>query len=166
MRSPMTRFTGKRPQSISGITRSITARTRPSWLPRRPTLSSAVLGALAFMLEINCCERRKGYAYRMITSMGRNWRGLHATLIAHAAAAVVRRIGIQHFAPIAMTWHAEQVVFARHRCEVEGDYDNGVLVASLACVCERAELGIGVVDPFEAARVEVHLVQRRFFAVQ
>src|SRR5215210_101320 len=115
MRSPITRFTAKRPQSISGMTRSITARTLPSWLPRRPTLSEAVLGALAFMLEIHHCKRGQSYAYRMVTVMCGNGGGVHAAQVANPASPVVRRVRIERFAPVTGTRYADHVVLPRHR---------------------------------------------------
>src|SRR5688572_21794811 len=111
--SPAMRFTGKRPPSISGMTRSMTARPRPSPAPQR-TGFEAAFDALAFMLEIQDGKRRQCYAYSMIPAVGRDRMGFDAAIIPHAAAAVERGVGVERFLPVAGPRHAQQVIFARH----------------------------------------------------
>src|SRR3954471_2892844 len=105
--SPTTRFTENRPQSISGTTLSMTARMRPSWLPRRNALT-AFFGALAFMLEVHHAKRRKRYANRMIPAVGGNGRGVYAARVPNAAPGVARRVRIQDFAPETRLRDAEE----------------------------------------------------------
>src|SRR5687767_10404334 len=163
----MTRLASNRPQSISGITRSITARTRPSAAPRvlpRGDLP-ARFGSLAFMAEVEDRQRRQRYANRMIPPVRRYRTGLRAAVVAHAAAAVVGRVRVQDLAPVAPVRYADQVILARDRGEVADDEHRAVAVARLADEGQRAVLGIAAVDPLEACVLEVDLVQRAFAGV-
>src|SRR5688572_25179419 len=114
MRSPSIRLTEKRPQSISGMTWSITARTRPSGSVRRVFLTAG-FGALAFMLEIDRGKRRQRYANRMIPPVRRYRMRVDAAVVADAAAAVVGRVRVEQLAPPAFARYAEEIVLARHR---------------------------------------------------
>src|SRR5688572_2356777 len=148
MISPTTRFTAKRPQSISGMTLSTTARTRPSGPGARAVLPAArrvagfmesFLGALAFMPQIDDAERGERYANRMIPAM-RGYRvGMYAALVADAAAAVDRRVGIQDLAPEPRVRHPEQVVLARHGRHVAHDEHHALAVSRLAYERERGK---------------------------
>src|SRR5687767_13302817 len=125
MRSLATRFTAKRPPSISGSTRSMTARTRPSACVRL-RFRTAGLGSLAFMLEKHRGERRQRYANRMIPPVRGDRVRAHAAIVSDAAPAVVGRVRIEQLAPPAFARHADEVILARHRREVADD-ENDVL---------------------------------------
>src|SRR5215212_1415929 len=154
MTSPAMRFTAKRPPSSSGMTRSTTARTRPSMAPRRAAFAAA-LGALAFMPEVEDCQRRKSDANRMIAPVRRNRMGLHAAVVADTAAAVNGCVRVQCFAPEAGLRHAEQIILARHRREVTGDEQLPSAVARLAHERECRQIGVAAVEPLETLGLEI-----------
>src|SRR5688572_23854819 len=140
MRSPTTRLTANCPQSSSGITRSMTARTRPSRVPRRPTLRASDLGALAFILEVHHCEGRQRYADGVIAPVRRYRMGSHSAQVAHAAAPVARCVGVEDLTQEARKRHADDVVFTGHGRKVADDEHHVLPVARLAHESERAEL--------------------------
>src|SRR5687767_5401492 len=160
MGSPWTRFTLKRPPSISGMTRSMTARTRPSASARRVFLTCG-FAALAFMLEVDHGKRRERYADRMISPVRRYGMRAHAAVVADAAAAVVGRIRVDELAPITLARDTDEIVLPRHRREVADDENDVFGVARFADERHRALLGVAAVDPLETVRVEVELIKGR-----
>src|SRR4051794_15705534 len=142
--SPMMRFAGKRPQSTSGRTRSMTARTRPSARVRRGlrALALGVRGSLAFMLEINHRERRQRDAYRVKPAVNRHRMRIDTTVIAHSAAAVNRCVRVQQLFPEARFGDTQEIVFARHGCEVADDEHGTAAGPRVTNERERAFIGI------------------------
>ena len=87
--------------------------------------------------------------------------------VAEPAAAVRRGVGVEHLAPEARARHAHAVVVARDGREVARHQQHVPLVAR-PCAGSVSDRVVGVVgvDPLEARRVEVELVQRRLAAEQ
>src|SRR5690242_1992674 len=112
------------------------------------------------MLEKQYGQRRQRYADRMIPPVGRNGVRVDATEIAHAAAAINGRVGVDDLPPVSRERNAEKVILARHGREIAGDENHLLAVAALADVRECALLGVAAVDPLETVRVEVELVER------
>ena len=94
----------------------------------------------------------------------RHRRRLAAAVVAHAAAAVERRVGVQELAPVAAVRYAEPIVLARHRREVADHQDRRRALVALAQERDHALLPVAALHPAEAVVHEVLLVQRRLLA--
>src|SRR5581483_9017251 len=87
--------------------------------------------------------------------------GRHRSRVPDIAAAVSGGICIQDLAPIAGEGHADAVVVARLRREIDGDEATRFRIGAFAQPGKDALVGIVGDQPLEAAGVAVELVQRR-----
>src|SRR4051794_40310470 len=99
--------------------------------------------------EQNGGERRKRQRQGMAAALGADRRGLHPAEIAHATAAIDRRIAVEDLAPAAGLRHAQDVIRAGHRREITNDEHRRTGTPE-AQESEHARLGVAEVDPFEA----------------
>src|SRR5947209_2007932 len=70
-----------------------------------------------------------------------------------------RRRAVDELEPATRQWHADLIVVARHRREVE-DRNDQLIVRASTHEADHALLGVGDVNPRETGWVEVKLVQR------
>src|SRR5262245_42980253 len=98
--------------------------------------------------------------------MPRDRRRRDAAEIALAAPTVERRVAVQRFFPDAAPGNAQPMILAWHGCEVARDQHRLVGAAAAAEEGERALLRVVAVDPLEARRVAVVLVERGLGAVE
>ena len=85
--------------------------------------------------------------------------GLHPAGVPHAAAAVGGGVAVEDLLPEAAAGHPHAVAPAGHRSEVRGAEDVLVVALSLAEPHQNALMPVGTIDPAEALRLEVQLVQ-------
>src|SRR3989304_3623145 len=94
------------------------------------------------------------------TAVHRNLNGVDAAHVAPPASPVDGRIAVEHFPPEAAAGSAHPVVRARHRGEVTGREDDSIRRLALPDQAQDAGLGVIAVNPLEARRVAVKLVER------
>src|SRR5574339_572683 len=100
----MQRFTAKRPASTLGATLSITTR-------RRPSSGSATLRlGIGLGAQEQDRERRQAQGQGVIAAVRAHRRGLDGAEVAHAAAAVDRRVAVEDLAPEAAVRRTDEVV--------------------------------------------------------
>src|SRR5580658_5856994 len=163
--SPAMRLAANLPPSTTGKTASTTARARPS---ARGLISGGgalrCLSAMTFPAQHD--RRQRGYVegQRVESSVGTHWRGFYAPQIAPSRTTVLTGIAVEDFAPQAAVRNAQQKIAVRNRREI-GDDQHGGAVHALAYEGGHAHLPIVRIDPFEAVRPEVDLVQRGLIAV-
>src|SRR5437879_4815607 len=92
-----------------------------------------------------------------------NRRRVDSAQVSLAAAAINRRVAVDELEPATRQWHADLIVVARHRREVE-DRNDQLIVRASAHEADHALLGVGDVNPRETGWVEVKLVQRLLLA--
>jgi hypothetical protein len=88
----------------------------------------------------------------VIKSVGRQRRGVDPTEVALPAAAVVRCVAVEVFAPKPAARNANVVVFAQHRCEVAHDEHEIIRLEPLAREADDTVVGVIAIDPLEAFR--------------
>ncbi len=91
---------------------------------------------------------------------------LYAAQVALATAPIVRGIAVEHLLPETAVRHAQPVAAARHGREVAGHQHNIVRRATAPQEAEHAVISVVGVDPFEARRIAIELVQRRLAVSQ
>src|SRR5215813_3517361 len=91
--------------------------------------------------------------------------GFLAALVALPAAAVFSGVAVQQFSPEAPARDSHLVVVARDRGEVADDHDTFAGRAPFAQEAQDAVLGVVAINPLEAGRVTVLLVQGGLAAV-
>ena len=96
----------------------------------------------------------------------RHGLGGAAAEVTDVAATVDRGVGIEHLLPVAGARNADAVARAGLGGEVAADDDEIRGVAIAAKVGEDALVGVVAVDPLEAGRIAVELVQRRRVRVE
>src|SRR4051812_46880397 len=93
-------------------------------------------------------------------AVARDGLGFDAAHVADAAAAVIRRVAVQRFAPEAAVRNADAVVAARHRGEVEDDER----LASQEC--QNALLPVAAPHPAESFGRKVVSMQGSVFRIE
>src|SRR5436190_15763369 len=94
-----------------------------------------------------------------------NWRGLDAAQITMPAAPVFACVAIQKLSPKTAARSTDSVVVSWHRSEIT---NHGNLISSvhgLPDEADHATLRIIGIDPFEAARVTIIVVERWFISI-
>src|SRR5579862_6317443 len=134
-------------------------RRRTSWAERR-LLSRP--GALR--LQEQRAQRRKREREAVRVAVHADRRGVDAAEVALPAPAVKRGVAVQELVPAPGARDADLVVVSRHGREVEDGRDQVVGAAAAPEQADHALLAVGHVDPREAGRVEVQLVQRLLLA--
>src|SRR5262249_32959590 len=110
-------------------------------------------------------QRRQRDAQRERSPMMLGRRRLDAAEVAQPAAPVLPGVAVQHLLPVAPAWHARPVTETRHRREVAQHQHESLLLAA-AQEAEYALLRVVGVDPGEARRTPVQLVQGRLAPVE
>ncbi len=98
--------------------------------------------------------------------MSRNCLSRYATQISQPAAAIDRGVAIQCFLPIPSLRHADTILQPWNRRKI-ADHDD-TLLRRPAMAQQANDTGIDIlaVNPFEPARIEVKLVERRFCTIE
>ena len=91
---------------------------------------------------------------------------LHPSAVAHVAAAEHLRVAVENFAVSAEARKTDPVACPRHRREVAAEHQKVFAILRVARETNHARFGVAEVDPLKAAKIVVHLVQRRLRAIQ
>ena len=83
------------------------------------------------MLEDQHRQWRQAQVQRLVAAVRGHRHGVDPTQVADAAAAVQPGVAVEQFAPTPGLRHADQVVVARHRCEI-GHHEHRRAIARLA----------------------------------
>src|SRR6185503_15760108 len=102
--------------------------------------AGTVLGLFLIRLEEDRRERRQRQGKRVTVLLVGHRHGIGAAVVAQAAAAVARRVAVEDLAPVAAAGHANPVVEARHRGEVEDREDRRRVLSGEAQERDRALL--------------------------
>src|SRR4051794_11379559 len=100
----------------------------------------------------------------MAVPVDRGGRG--AADIPLAAAAVEGGVAVEQLGPVAAPGDADAVIVLRVGREIADDQGEFAARPRLAEHAEDAVLGIVAVDPLEAVRLAIELVQRRLAAIE
>src|SRR2546427_3631252 len=117
-------------------------------------------------LEVDGSERREDEARRAGAAHPGLGFGAYSAEIADVRATVGSRVGAEDFTVEAGLRQADAVVLADDRRAVQDDHKKIIGIFSAAKEGKDAVVRIVAVDPFEAAPVEIHLMERRFGGVQ
>src|SRR3954465_2066202 len=152
--SPSTRFTGKRPQSTSGLTDSTIARAG----------SAPVRAADLCRLEENRSKRGQGQRDGLALAVPGLRVGLDPAEVADAAAAIGLGVAVQDLLPAAGLRHADAIIQAGQGGEVEDD-EHRRRIVGLAQERDDALLPVRSADPLEAVLRKILFVQGRFRSI-
>ncbi len=94
-----------------------------------------------------------------------NLVGHHTRSVAHVAAAVIHRVAVEDFFVPTGLRYAQPVTLADDRREVATDQDEISRILGPPQEAQRTILIVVAIDPLEARRIEVDLMQGRFAAV-
>src|SRR6185437_651104 len=167
--SPTVRLMGKRPQSTRGVMVSMTTRILVTTSLAFADGSLALRYAAAARLLPGCQYQRAEWRQAQVQGVKMSVRGQRSRLdgaeIAETAAPVLAAIAVQPFTPDSATRHADLVVVARDRCEIERHQREISRTLALAQVDQHAGIGVVAIDPLEAVGREVQFVERRCLTV-
>src|SRR3954469_25721633 len=158
--SPSPHSSGPLPQPPSRPSHTSFESTRPrnsGWGSKAPRLAA---GGRRLSLHQHEPERRDGETQRVSEAMVGDIFGHHAATIPHVAAAVHLTVAVQQLAVPAALGNTDPVEGSRHRGEVGYHHREVLRVARAADHRDDAVLVVVAIDPAEAGRVEIYLVQR------
>ena len=95
----------------------------------------------------------------MKVAMMRHWAGFHPTQVALFASPILPSVTVEDLAPKSAAWDPHLVVVARLRGKVDYDQNHIGRRMSFAQETQDTVLGIIAIDPLEACRVTVLLVE-------
>src|SRR5690348_9487493 len=140
---------------------AVTSATAAEREERRESATTArrVERCYSALLEVQTPERRERQSDRLIESVrGRGFR-VDAAVVADVAAAVNRGVAVQELGVVTLLRHADAVLGARNRREVEHHDEVLAAVARVAHHRDDAVLVVVAVDPAEARGLEVDLME-------
>src|SRR4030095_5740210 len=150
-RSPAQRLAWNRPPSTEGVTFSMTTRLRPSDAAGGPIASGR--------LEKQHAQWWQRQRERLRMTMRFARCRIHATEIADTAAAIARRIAVEHFAPAARHGHPEAMAVARDGREVADDQHDCAILGRTTQERGDAVGRVAAIDPREALGHQVAHMQ-------
>src|SRR5262249_20617977 len=115
--------------------------------------------------EEQASKRRYDEPHGMIEAMRGDRLAGDAAGVADIAAAVDLRVAVEELGVPAWNRYADAVLRPGHRREVEDHHEKIAAVARIANDRDNAVLVVIAIDPPEALRIEVALVERRLRAV-
>lgn len=117
------------------------------------------------MFEEDDSKRRQGAGYRMSSAMQGNRCRFHASAIAPVMSPIDGRIAIQEFLPVAASWRSYSIIGTGNRGEVADNENDVVGCTAFSHQADDTRFGILTVDPFDAGRVDISFMKRRFPAI-
>src|SRR5262245_30294492 len=121
--------------------------------------------ALHASFQQQASERGNGQREAVIEPVCGDRLRRDAAAIADVAAAEDARVAVEELDVVARPWHADAIRQAWHRGEIEDADDVVVRVAREADQRDNAVLVVVAIDPPEAGRREILLVQRRLSSI-